>query len=72
MKALHMVTYVLVVVGALNWGLMGLFDFNLVHMVLAGVGVGMLEKWVYVLVGVSAVYDFVKHMSYCRMCKTGK
>lgn len=30
MKALHVVSLILVIVGALNWGLVGLFDFNLV------------------------------------------
>ena len=30
MKALHMVTFILVIIGALNWGLVGLFGFNLV------------------------------------------
>ena len=30
MKTLHVISLVLVIVGALNWGLVGLFDFNLV------------------------------------------
>lgn len=30
MKTLHIISLVLVIVGALNWGLVGLFDFNLV------------------------------------------
>ena len=65
-----MVTYTLVVVGALNWGLVGLFDFNLVN---ALVGTWpTVEKLVYVLVGASAVYDFVSHMQYCKWCATKK
>jgi len=69
-KSLHMATYLLVVVGALNWGLMGLFDINLVSSLL-GDGT-MLEKIVYILVGLSAVIDVMMHMSYCKMCSSKK
>lgn len=65
-KPLHMLTYILVIVGALNWGLMGFFGFNLVSTLLGGYP--MLEKLVYMLVGLSAVYDFMMHKSYCKMC----
>jgi uncharacterized membrane protein YuzA (DUF378 family) len=54
MKMLHMVAFLLLVGGGLNWGLVGLFDFNLVTMLLGSMPV--LEKLVYILVGVSAVY----------------
>lgn len=48
------VAMVLVIVGGINWGLVGLVDFNLVT-TLFGVG-SMVTKVVYILVGVSAVY----------------
>ena len=66
MKVLHMVTFLLVVVGALNWGLVALFNFNLV-MTLFG-SWPMVEKLVYVLVGVSAVYLFATHKNDCKLC----
>lgn len=66
MKALHMVTFVLTVVGALNWGLVGLFDYNLVS-VLFGTLPGI-EQLVYVLVGVSAVYVVATHRKDCKVC----
>lgn len=44
---------ILVVVGGLNWGLVGLLNFNLVTTLL---GTGVLTNLVYDLVGVSAVY----------------
>jgi len=66
MKALHMVAFLLTIVGAVNWGLVGLFDFNLVHTILATAP--MLEKLVYVLVGVSAVYIMVTHKKDCKIC----
>lgn len=66
MKVLHMVTYLLVVVGALNWGLVALFNFNLVTSLFGSMP--MLEKWVYVLVGASAVVELVTHKKNCSLC----
>lgn len=62
-----MVTFILTVVGALNWGLVGFFNFNLVSTLL-GAGSG-LEKIVYILVGLSAVYILVTHKNECMVCK---
>jgi len=68
MKLVHMVAFVLVVVGALNWGAMGLLGTN----VLSGLLGAMpgLEKLVYVLVGVSGVVLLATHMQDCKMCKS--
>jgi len=65
-KELHMITYSLMVVGALNWGLMGLFDINLVNMLLESMP--MLEKVVYILVGASALVEVVYHKATCKLC----
>ena len=54
MSTLGWVAWVLVVIGALNWGLVGLFDYNLVDAIfgeMSGV-----SRVVYVLVGLSALY----------------
>ncbi len=53
MKYLGTVTLLLLVVGGVNWGLVGLLNLNLVEMLF---GMSMVTKVVYVLVGVSAVY----------------
>lgn len=66
LKSLHMVTFILVIIGALNWGLVGLFGFNLVETILGGMP--SLERAVYVLVGLSAVWEVVKHRQNCKMC----
>ena len=66
LKSLHMVAFILVIVGALNWGLVGLFDFNLVSTLLGGMPA--IERTVYVLVGLSAVWEVVKHRQNCKMC----
>ena len=71
MKMLHMITFVLAMVGALNWGLVGVggfagADWNLVHMILGSWP--SLEWFVYVLVGVSAVVLVFGHKGDCRTC----
>jgi uncharacterized membrane protein YuzA (DUF378 family) len=66
MKELHMVAFALVVVGAVNWGLVGLLDYNLVSMLLGSWPA--VEKLVYVLVGASAVYLVATHMNECKVC----
>ena len=53
-NGLDWVAYVLVLVGALNWGLVGAFKFNLVETLLGDMT--MLARIVYVLVGLSALY----------------
>jgi len=54
MKALNWVTFVLVVVGGLNWGLVGLFNFDLVAAIFGDAS--LLTRLVYDLVGLSAIY----------------
>lgn len=55
MKTFDILAAVLLVVGGLNWGLVGLFNFDLVATLL-GDGT-MLAKVVYTLVGVAALYQ---------------
>jgi uncharacterized membrane protein YuzA (DUF378 family) len=57
MKPLNLVTLVLVIIGGVNWGLVGLFDLDLVA-ALFGRG-SVLAGLVYVLVGASAVWQLV-------------
>ena len=66
MKVLHMVAMILLFAGGLNWGLIGLFDFNLVS---ALVGAWpALETLVYILVGLATVYVVLTHKSDCKVC----
>ena len=51
---LDWLTIILVIVGALNWGLVGLFSFDLVAAILGVMSV--VARIVYVLVGLSAIY----------------
>ena len=54
MKILDAISALLVVVGALNWGLVGFFQFNLVGAVFGPAS--LLSRIVYALVGVAAIY----------------
>ena len=65
---LHKAAFALVVVGALNWGLVGLLKFNLV-MTLLGAW-PLAERAVYILVGLSAVAMLMagKCCAKCEAC----
>ncbi|KAF1706165.1 hypothetical protein CSC70_13720, partial [Pseudoxanthomonas kalamensis DSM 18571] len=52
MKVLNIVTLVLLIVGGLNWGLVGLFQFDLVAALFGGQD-APLARVVYALVGLS-------------------
>ncbi|MFH1275802.1 MAG: DUF378 domain-containing protein [Candidatus Woesearchaeota archaeon] len=53
-KVVDWIAMVLVIVGGLNWGLVGLFQFDLVEAILGSIPV--LQRIVYVLVGIAAIY----------------
>jgi len=57
MRAFNIVTLVLLIVGGLNWGLVGLANFDLV----AAIFGEMTPLWriVYILVGLSALWQIV-------------
>lgn len=66
MKTLHILAFSLAMIGALNWGLIGLFNLNLVKAILGSSP--SLEQLVYILVGVSAVYLVLTHKNDCKIC----
>ncbi|AAM07415.1 conserved hypothetical protein [Methanosarcina acetivorans C2A] len=49
-----LIALILVIVGGLNWGLVGLFEYNLVDAIF-GVG-STLSRIIYILVGLAALY----------------
>ncbi|HKZ34231.1 MAG TPA: DUF378 domain-containing protein [Candidatus Nanoarchaeia archaeon] len=54
MGTIDWVAYVLLVIGGLNWGLVGFFDFNLVGTLF---GAGTFTDIIYDLVGLSALWS---------------
>ena len=57
MRALNTITLVLLIVGGLNWGLVGLANFDLVAAIFGEMS--LLSRIVYVLVGLSALWQIV-------------
>jgi Uncharacterized conserved protein len=49
-----LIALILVIIGGLNWGLVGLFNFNVVDAIF-GVG-STLSRIVYIIVGLAALY----------------
>lgn len=56
MKKIDILAAVLIVIGALNWGLFGLLQFDLVGSIFGGMG-SLIARTVYILVGVAGVYQ---------------
>ena len=55
MRIVNIIAYILVIVGALNWGLFGFFDFNLVSTIFSGART-MGSVIVYTLIAISALW----------------
>jgi uncharacterized membrane protein YuzA (DUF378 family) len=58
MKTLNLITLLLVIVGGINWLLVGAFQFDLVAAIFGGQD-AVLARIVYLLVGLSALYQLV-------------
>ena len=55
MTALITIAMILVIIGAINWGLIGLFNFNLVSAIFGEKST--LSKIIYTLVGIAGLYS---------------
>jgi uncharacterized membrane protein YuzA (DUF378 family) len=66
MKTLHFITWLLIIIGALNWLLVGVFGWD-VGMLFGGQA-ALISRIIYILVGVSAIYEIFTHKSTCKMC----
>ena len=66
MKALHGISFVLLVIGGLNWLLVG-FGWNLVDAIF-GVG-SVVSTIIYILVGLSALLQVLTHKGSCKNCQ---
>jgi len=58
-NALDWITWILLVIGGLNWGLVGFFNFNLVQAIF---GSGIVSDIVYAIVGIAALYGIFMMM----------
>jgi uncharacterized membrane protein YuzA (DUF378 family) len=68
MKALHIIAFILLVVGGLNWGLVA-FKFNAVEKIF-GPATAPVTMIIYILVGLSALLELFTHKANCKCCAT--
>lgn len=61
-----MLAFILLVVGGLNWLLVGLFGWD-VGEIFGGQGAAV-SRLVYVLVGLAAIYEAATHKGNCKVC----
>jgi len=55
MKTLNLITLTLVIIGAINWLLVGLFEFNLVDSIFGELSI--LSRIIYGLVGLAGIWS---------------
>ncbi|MEK7552582.1 MAG: DUF378 domain-containing protein [Patescibacteria group bacterium] len=68
MKGLHGLAFLLLIVGGLNWLVVGIWNTDLG----AWLGGGSVAKVIYVLVGLAAVYELFTHKKLCKSCDKGQ
>ena len=68
MKALHYIAFILLVIGGLNWLLVGLFQWDIG--MLFGGQYAMVSRIIYVLVGLSAIIIAATHKKDCKVCSS--
>ncbi len=63
MKIIDKIALALVIIGAINWGLIGIFNFNLVDTIFGAMSI--ISRIIYILVGISGLWAirllFVEH-----------
>lgn len=66
LRGLDFLALILVVIGGLNWGLVGIFNFDLVKAIFGDLTI--LARIMYILIGVSAVYAAIRspHLAHLR------
>ena len=57
MNVLNAIVLILLIVGALNWGLVGLFSFDVVARIFSGLPA--ISRIIYILVGLAGIYAIV-------------
>lgn len=58
-SAIGLIAIILLIIGGLNWGIVGIFNWNLVAAIFGG-ATSVLTRLIYVLVGLAAIVKIVK------------
>ncbi len=67
MKGMHKLAFILLVIGGLNWLLVGLFKWDIG--MLFGGQAAAISRIIYILVGLSALWEIFTHKTNCKMCE---
>jgi len=54
MKVIDTIALILIIIGAINWGLIGIFNFNLVETLFGGFSI--ISRIIYILVGIAGLW----------------
>lgn len=68
MKGLHIIAWILLIIGGLNWLLVGLTGWE-IGQLFGGQG-ALISKIIYILVGISAVIELFSHKGNCKKCES--
>ena len=69
MKTLHFITWLLIIIGGINWLLVGILGWD-VGMLFGGQA-AIVSRIIYVLVGLSALCELFTHKKNCNVCAIG-
>jgi uncharacterized membrane protein YuzA (DUF378 family) len=67
MKSLHKLTFILLLIGGLNWLLVGLIGWDIGD--IFGGQAATVSRIIYSLVGLSAIYELSTHAKCCKDCE---
>lgn len=67
---MHVLTFTLLLIGGLNWLLVGLFQWDIGQWL--GGQDAVASRIIYTLVGLSALYEIFTHKANCKMCEMMK
>lgn len=67
MQKIHLITFLLVILGGINWLLFGVFGWDIVADTLGGSD-SPIAKVIYILIGLAALYEIVGHKAKCKVC----
>ena len=68
MKTIQIIALFFTIIGGINWGLIGLFDFNLVSLIFGGQD-SVLTKLIYIIVGISSILMVFERDFVFKFCK---
>ncbi|MFZ0565721.1 MAG: DUF378 domain-containing protein [Chlamydiales bacterium] len=70
MRVIHWIALILVIIGALNWGMVGFFQINVISSIFGGDSAAI-SRIIYALVGLSGLwcFSFFKIIAACDLTK---